>query len=257
MDCFAALAMTGGTSVRRKTIKQAVAAGALEVGLRAAAVWSARRMRAIPGFRRVIVAQSDAVGMAHNRRTLRAARPVLAGAVVAGRERGTVWLRSRQHVMAVRRVATAVVDIALLAQRRLFCQAVGAVQLGDILGDHYAFRIPPRPLADAVTRIHGWLTVGGLGREISAPGLRAGARGLRQRLAVIVGPGETAEVAAVADANRGQEETGVGRLRLRGLNRNKRERGCRRETGEEPGESRHRILRLFLIRQPVDEPDTA
>src|SRR6266704_3422866 len=90
MDCFAALAMTGETSVRRKTIKQAVAAGALEVGLRAAAVRSARRMRAVPGFRRIVVAQSDAVGMAHNRRTLRAARPVLADAVVAGRERGTV-----------------------------------------------------------------------------------------------------------------------------------------------------------------------
>jgi hypothetical protein len=30
------------------------------------------------------------------------------------------------------------------------------------------------------------------------------------------------------------------------LNRNKRERGRRCETGEEPGESRHRILRLFF-----------
>src|SRR5260370_26575869 len=215
MDCFAALAMTGGTSVRRKAIKQAVAAGALEVGLRAAAVRSARRMRAVPGFRRIIVAQSDAVGMTHYRRTLRAARPVLAGAVVAGRERGAVWLRSRQHVMAVRRVATAVVDIALLAQRGLFCQAVGAVQLGDILGDHDAFRIPPRPFADAVARIRGRRSVGCLRREKGAPGLRAGAHGLRQRLAVIVGPGQTAEVAAVADANRGPEEAGVRRLRLR------------------------------------------
>src|SRR5258707_4528304 len=107
--------------VRRETIKQAVAAGALEVGLRAAAVRSARRMRAVPGFRGVIVAQSDAVGMTHHRRTLRAARPVLAGAVVAGRERGAVWLRSRQHVMAGSRVGPALDRILPLAPLPLRC----------------------------------------------------------------------------------------------------------------------------------------
>src|SRR5258705_11596037 len=101
------------TLVRRKTIKQAVAAGALEVGLRAAAVRSARRMRAVPGFRRIIVAQSDAVGMTHHRRTLRAARPVLAGAIVARRECCAVRLRSREHVMAVRRMAAGGGDGAL------------------------------------------------------------------------------------------------------------------------------------------------
>ena len=109
--------------------------------------------------------------------------------------------------MAVRRVAAAVDDLALFAQCGLLGEIVGAVQLGDVLGDHHALGILPRPLADAVARIHGGLAVGGLGREIGAPGLGAGARGLRQRLAVIVGAGETAEIGAVADADAGDEET--------------------------------------------------
>src|SRR6266481_4149886 len=106
----------GETLVRREAIQQAVAAGALEVGLRAAAIRPARGMRTVPGFRRVIVAQADAVGMSKHRRTLRAARPVLAGAILARCECGAVGLRSRQHVMAVRRIAAAVDDVALLAQ---------------------------------------------------------------------------------------------------------------------------------------------
>src|SRR5712671_5809042 len=101
------------TLVRRETIQQAVAAGTLEVGLRAAAIRPARRMRTVPGFRRIIVAQTDAVGMTHHRRTLRAARPVLAGAIVARPECCAVRLRSREHVMAVRRIAAAVDDVAL------------------------------------------------------------------------------------------------------------------------------------------------
>src|ERR1700737_1659272 len=164
--------------------------------------------------------------MTDHRRALRAARPVLAGAVVSGRERRAVGLRSRQHVMAVRRIAAAVYDVALLAQRGLFGQVVGAVQLGDIPGDHDAFGILPGSLADAVARVHGWLTVDSLGREIGAPGFypgSVGARGLRQGLTVIGGAGETAEVAAIADAGRGQEETGVGRLRLRRSSRKHRE----------------------------------
>src|ERR1700694_3410405 len=90
------------------------------------------------------------------------------------------------------------------------------MQLRDILGDDDALGVLPRTLADAVACIHRGLAVGGLRREISVPGLRARTRGLRQRLALIVGAGETAEVAAIADAGGGHEETGVGRLRLRG-----------------------------------------
>ena len=111
----------------------------------------------------------------------------------------------------------AVDDLALFAERGLLGEVVaGAVQIGDVLGDHRALGILPRSLADAVARIDGRLAVGGLRREVGAPGFAAGAGGLRQRLAVIVGAGEAAEIAAIADAVAGQEETGIGRLRLRG-----------------------------------------
>src|SRR5438445_11873720 len=121
-------------------------------------------MRRVPGFRRIVVAQAHAVGVAEHRSTLRAARPILAGAVVAGRERGTVWLRSRQHVVAVRRIAAAVDAVALFAERGLLGKiVVGAMQSGNILGDHHALGILPRSLADALARIRGGLTIGGLG----------------------------------------------------------------------------------------------
>jgi hypothetical protein len=55
------------------------------------------------------------------------------------------------------------------------------------------------------------------------PGFGAGTRGLRQRLTIIVGAGETAEVAAVADAGAGQKKTGVGGLCWRGLRRKNQE----------------------------------
>jgi hypothetical protein len=105
------------------------------------------------------------------------------------------------------------------------------MQVGDILGDHYALGILPRPLADAVARVDGGLTVGGLGRKISAPGFNSGsigARGLRQRLALIVGAGETAEIAAIADAGAGQEEAGGSRLRACGVRC--KSAGCEEET---------------------------
>ena len=54
-------------SVRRETVQQAIAAGAPEIGLRAAAIRTARRMRAVPGFRRVIVTQANAVDMTEHR----------------------------------------------------------------------------------------------------------------------------------------------------------------------------------------------
>src|SRR6185436_5366717 len=155
--------------------------------------------------------------MADHRGALRAARPILAGAVFAGRKRGAVRLRSRQHIVAVRRVAGTADYLALFGERGLLGEVVaGAVEIGDVLGDHRAFRILPRPLADAIARIDGRLTVGGLRREVGAPGLAARSGRLRQCLAVIVGAGESAEIATIADAVAGQEETGIGRLRLRG-----------------------------------------
>ena len=83
-----------GPLVRREAIKQAIAPGAPEVGLRAAAVRAAREMRTIPGLRGVVIPQPYAIEMPYHRRSLRAARPILASAVVAGGESSTVRLRS-------------------------------------------------------------------------------------------------------------------------------------------------------------------
>jgi hypothetical protein len=57
---------------------------------------------------------------------------------------------------------------------------------------------------------------------------------------VIIGPGETAEIAAIADAVAGQEETGVGRLRLRRRACENAECDtCRRDN---PGNNVHPVL---------------
>src|SRR5262249_43923561 len=158
-------------------------------------------MRGIPGVRRIIVAQALAIGVADHRRALRAARPVLAGAIRLGPERGAVRLRSRQHVVTVRLVADAVADLAFFSDIRLLGEIIaGAVQIGDVLGDNDAFGVLPWSLADAVARVHRGLAVRGLGRQIGVPDFRrAKTCGLRQLLAMVVGAGEAAEIAAVAD----------------------------------------------------------
>src|SRR5262249_49619575 len=100
--------------MRREAVEQPVAAGALEIVLAAAAVRAARRVRGVPRLRGVVVAQTLSVVMADHRRALAALRPVAAGAIVAGRERGAVGLRAGEDVVHVRGVATAVDGLALL-----------------------------------------------------------------------------------------------------------------------------------------------
>src|SRR4051812_38801144 len=174
-------------------------------------------MRTVPGFRGVIVTQATSVKMSDHRRTLRAARPVLAGAILRRSESGAVRLRSRQHVVPIRLIAGAVDDITLLAQRGLFRQVISTVQFGDVFGYHDAFGILPRALADAVASIHHRLTFRRLRRKISAPGFSSCAGSLRQRLAVIIRSGQATEVGATADTIGGDKETGSGRLPLRRL----------------------------------------
>jgi len=79
--------------------------------------------------------------------------------------------------------------------------------------------------------------------------IASGAHCLRQRLTIIVGAGETAEIATIADADAGDEEAGVGRLRLRRLSRENRERGgpdTKADARKNPGETRHRFLRFVF-----------
>src|SRR5215204_6168284 len=185
--------------VRGKAVEQAVAARAFQRVLAAAAAGPARGMRRVPGFRGVVVAQALAVMMADHGGALGAARPVLAGHVGVACDCPTVGRGPGQNVVHVRRVAAAVDGLALLAQRGLLVDLVsGAVKVVDVLRDRLALGVHPRPAPDAIARVDGRLPAGGLGAEIGVPGAAARARGLRQRLAVLVGPGQAAEIGSLS-----------------------------------------------------------
>src|SRR5215813_5726932 len=109
---------------RGKAIEEAVAPGALEIILAAAAVRPARGVRRIPRLRRIVVTQTLSIVMTDHRRALTALGPVAARPVLARREGGTIRLRARQDVVHVRCVATAVDDFSLLGQRRLLGHVV-------------------------------------------------------------------------------------------------------------------------------------
>src|SRR5262249_20286546 len=199
--------------VRREAVQQAVAAGALEIGLAAAAVRSARRMRRVPRLRRVVVAQALAVVMADHGGALPALAPIAAGPVIARRKGAAVRLRAGQHVVPVGRVGAAVDRLALLAERRLLVDlVVGAVQVVDALRDHLALGVPPGPAPDAVARLDG---VCPLRAQIGVPGMAARPSRLGQRLAMAVGALDAAEVAALSGPGAGEEERHVALLCLR------------------------------------------
>src|SRR5262245_50131625 len=200
-------------SVRREAVQQAVTTGALQVGLAAAAIRAARRMRRVPRLGRLVVTQPLAVMMSHHGGALGALGPVATGAVVARRERAAVRLRPGQHVVPVGRVGAAVDRLALLGERRLLADlVVRAVEVIDILRDHLALGVLPGSAADAVARVDGVAT---LGAEIGPPRAAAGAGALRQLLAMAVGALEAAEIAALAGSGAGEEERHAALLRLR------------------------------------------
>src|SRR5262245_11864850 len=99
--------------IRHETVQETVATGASQVRLAATAVGAARGVRRVPRFRRLVVTQPHAVVMPDHGAALFAARPVLAGTVLAGRERGAVALRAGQDVVPVLRVTAAADDLAL------------------------------------------------------------------------------------------------------------------------------------------------
>jgi hypothetical protein len=125
------------------------------------------RGRGVPWMRRIVVAQILQVVVAEHDRALRAARVDLAGHVFVGRNAAAN--RSGCHGgWAFRRAYD---DLALLRQVVFLAQfVVGAVQIGNARGDDDAFRIRPRPFANAVARVH---RARSLRRQISMPGLGA------------------------------------------------------------------------------------
>src|SRR5262249_39217356 len=96
-------------------------------------------------------------------------------------------------------------------------EVVLPVQFGDVLGDDHALGVLPRALANAVARVD---RARPLRAEIRLPVLVAEPRRLRQVLAVLIGAGQTTEIAALARAGAGDEDR---RFRLLGV-RHARER---------------------------------
>src|SRR5437667_7602853 len=194
---------------RGEAVEEAIASGALQVVLAAAAVGPARRMRRVPRLGRVVVPQALAIVVADHGRPLAALRPVAARTVLAGREGGAVGLGARQDVMHVRRISTPVHGLALFGQRGLLADVVLAVQLGQVVGDDDALGVLPGTFADAVARVD---RAGALGAQIGVPGLGAGARGCTKQLAELVRAGDAAEIGALAGAGASDEEADVGLL---------------------------------------------
>src|SRR5205823_14321693 len=101
------------------------------------------------------------------------------------------------------------------------------------------------PISDAVARIDRRLPIGGLGAEISAPCLVAGAGRLRQLLAMPVGALQPAEIGALADAVAGHEKAHAGLLRLAGAADDQhQQRAC----CPDPTRRLHRPLPSILVR---------
>src|SRR5262249_15821931 len=115
------------SSVDCEAVEKSGPAGAPEVRLAAATIRSARGMRGIPRLRFHIVAQAFAVDMPEHRRSLAAARPILAGAVFAGWKRTAIHRRARERVMLIGAVAAALGRVALFRKCGLFGEIVGAV----------------------------------------------------------------------------------------------------------------------------------
>ena len=130
-----------------EAVEQSVTTRTAQIALAAAALRAARGMRGVPRARCRIVAQALAVDMADHRGALRTARPVLAGAVVAGREGAAFRGRSGQHVMTVRCEADARNDLAALAQRCVEAElVVVAVQVIDVLRHDFDASSSRKPL---------------------------------------------------------------------------------------------------------------
>src|SRR5947209_13080791 len=141
----------------------------------------------MPGARGGVVAQAPAVDVPDHGDALRAAGPVAAGAILAGRKRAAFRGRSGQHVVPVWRKADPRNGEAALRQRRGDAKlVVVAVQVIDARRDGFAFEVLPRTFADAVARVDGRLAVGRLRTEVGVPGFCAGAMALRQCLTVPV-----------------------------------------------------------------------
>ena len=216
---------SGITLFLSEAIEIPVAASRDQVGLAAALAG----VRGVP--RRV--AAAGAVEVTDLRRASRIARPVVAGAIFARRERASRGGRARQNVVLIQRLSfmrpcrrrqapaclfsvSAVVFVRLLPSCASFDRV--AMQVRDIARDDATAGIGPRTLADAIARVDG---VRSLRAQVRAPDpvARAGLSGRsRELLAMRVGALETAEISRHPPTDAGHEEP----HRLRGRFRARR-----------------------------------
>ena len=155
-------------------------------------------MRVVPRFGRRVLTQADAVRVADLGAAGTAACPVFAGGVIAAGKGAALRIRAGEHVVHVRRVATAVEHRAFFREDGLLGELAVVVQFIDVLGNQLALGVVPRTFADAIARVDGFVAAAGGGAQVGVPGAAARAGGGGQRLAQLVGTGEATQVGAFA-----------------------------------------------------------
>src|SRR5262249_8943198 len=175
-------------------------------------------VRGVPRLHVARVRQSLAVVVADDRRAVAALGPVAAAGVAARRGIHAHWTRAGQQVVLVRGVAAPLHRLAFLGEGGVLVDlGLGRMQVAEVVRDHYALRVAPGALPDAVARVDTGRTLG-LGRaEIGVPVGELRARRLGERIAVLVGAFQAAEVAALATAFACHEEGHLAAAALRTL----------------------------------------
>ena len=225
MICFSTIL------VNRETVIQADAVGLRQIGLGTAA----GSVSGVPGTAAAAIAvgKTDlgvrpAIGsiqVSVRRSWGRAlvAVPVIAGVIDTIGERGAIGLSTGEHFVpsgkpggfGVIPVVVAWIgiviqtrhDLAFFRQPGELIQIISlmrqfhriAVQVREILRDHFAFEVVPRTFANAVARAHCRLAGPRLRAQVRVPGAISSGNGCCERLAMCVGAGQSAEIAAVAD----------------------------------------------------------
>src|SRR5260370_7240506 len=96
--------------------------------------------------------------------------------------------------------------------------------MGEVIGDLFALGVVPRTIANAISGVD---RVRALRAQVGVEGLRATRRG-GERLAELVGAGQSAKICSMAGACAGNEKAHGLRWRLRGLLCKRQERSRHR-----------------------------
>ena len=224
--------------VNRETVEQALAVGFRQIRLRTAA----RSVCGVPGTAAAAIAVGKTdlgVGSAigsiqvfarRSRCWALVAGPVIAGVILSIGERGAIGLSTGEHFVPSRKpggfgVIPVVVarigiviqtrhDLAFFRQPGQLIQIISlvrqfhciAVEVRQILRDHFAIEVVPGTFADAVARVHCRLAGPRLRAQVSVPGAISSTCCRCERLAMCVSAGQSAEIAAVADGLAGHKE---------------------------------------------------